>query len=303
MEDTLDRINKLENKVNILSLDINNIKQDFTKMASNVDLLVKKLILDKENNKSEKKENNSEPKIKESFVDASGKLNNEKNPFIKEKLNIEEDESASNISKINKKRGKYKDRAHIHYYYRINGNVYKYTCKNKSAKNIIPFKYSDTLCPAKAVYNLLNDTFSIDENTEHIEYEKHHMQHTNFNVIKEKYDNNKFKESGFVDNTKLIGLYFKHMFMEDYKLTPIDAKYIFTKKYPNINLKVKDILTTINSKYRDAKNINQEKFKNTDDIFLLKDESNNIISRVIDYNENDEEQLKKNLLFWLILIC
>lgn len=104
MEDFLDSINKLENKVNILSLDINIIKQDFTKMKSIVDLLVKKLILDKENNKSEKKENNSEPKIEESFADASGKLNNEKNPFIKAKMDIEEAESATNISKINKKK-------------------------------------------------------------------------------------------------------------------------------------------------------------------------------------------------------
>ena len=46
---------------------------------------------------------------------------------------------------------------------------------------------------------------------------------------KEKYDNNKFKESDFVDNIKLLGLYFKHMFIEDYKLTPIDEKYFFQK--------------------------------------------------------------------------
>ena len=74
------------------------------------------------------------------------------------------------------------------------------------------------------------------------------------------------------------------MFIEDYKLTPIDAKYLFSKKFPNVNIKDKEIITMINSKYRDAKNITQEKFKNTDDIFALKDESNNIISKVIDYN-------------------
>ena len=34
MEDTLDRIYKLENKVNLLALDINNIKKDFTKITS-----------------------------------------------------------------------------------------------------------------------------------------------------------------------------------------------------------------------------------------------------------------------------
>ena len=78
------------------------------------------------------------------------------------------------------------------------------------------------------------------------------------------------------------------MFMKDYKLTPKDAKYIFFKKFPNINLKDKDIIITINSKYRDVKNINQEKFKNTDDIFLFREESNNIISKVKEYNENEK---------------
>ena len=51
--------------------------------------------------KSEKIENNSEPKIAESFADASGNLNNEKNPFINANMKIEEEDSSSNISKIN----------------------------------------------------------------------------------------------------------------------------------------------------------------------------------------------------------
>ena len=45
--------------------------------------------------------------------------------------------------------------------------------------------------------------FSIDENPEYIEYEKH--TYTISFIIKEKYDNNKFKESDFVDNIKLLG--------------------------------------------------------------------------------------------------
>ena len=52
------------------------------------------------------------------------------------------------------------------------------------------------------------------------------------------------------------------MFIDDYKLTPNEAKYQFKLKYPNVDLDDKDVITYINSKYREAKNINQEKFKN-----------------------------------------
>ena len=51
------------------------------------------------------------------------------------------------------------------------------------------------------------------------------------------------------------------MFIEDYRLTPNDAKYQFKLKFPNIDLDDKDVITYINSKYREVKNINQEKFK------------------------------------------
>ena len=67
-----------------------------------------------------------------------------------------------------------------------------------------------------------------------------------------------------------------------------DTKHQFKLKFPYIDLDDKDVITYINSKYREAKNINQGKFKNTDKIFILKDESNNIISHVIDYYEDEQ---------------
>ena len=74
MENTLERINNLENKVNILTLDMNSIKKDFTKITANLDLLVNKLVKDPESNKSDiNNEDISNSNIQESFAKASGK--------------------------------------------------------------------------------------------------------------------------------------------------------------------------------------------------------------------------------------
>ena len=35
---------------------------------------------------------------------------------------------------------------------------------------------------------------------------------------------------------KLRGYYFYQKFIEDYKITPTEAKIIFNKKFPNINI-------------------------------------------------------------------
>ena len=45
----------------------------------------------------------------------------------------------------------------------------------------------------------------------------------------------------------------------------------------------KDINTYINIKYREAKIINQDKIKNKDTLFMLKDENDIKISHVINY--------------------
>ena len=39
----------------------------------------------------------------------------------------------------------------------------------KTGKNILPFYYLDTACPAKASYNILTKKFTIDDN-DHIEW-------------------------------------------------------------------------------------------------------------------------------------
>ena len=54
----------------------------------------------------------------------------------------------SNINNNNRKRGKYKPRDPLYYYYMIDGNIYKYTCRNTKRKNILDFRYSHTSCPA-----------------------------------------------------------------------------------------------------------------------------------------------------------
>ena len=80
-------------------------------------------------------------------------------------------------------------------------------------------------------------------------------------IIKEKYTKNEFTENEFKDNLKLLGYYFYQMFIEDYKITPTEAKIIFKKKFPNIDITDKDINTYINTKYKESKVINQEKIK------------------------------------------
>ena len=93
-------------------------------------------------------------------------------------------------------------------------------------------------------YNLLAKTscnkliFTIND-TENIHYEKH--SYIIPIILKEKYSENKFNENDFRNNLKFIGNYFYMMFIEDYKITSIEAKIIFKKKFPHIKITDKDI--------------------------------------------------------------
>ena len=72
------------------------------------------------------------------------------------------------------------------------------------------------------------------------------------------------------------------MFLEDYRLTPVEAKERFKTKFPNINLSGNDINIYIKAKYRDAKLINKDKIINIEKYFHLLDDKGNNISKVID---------------------
>lgn len=61
----------------------------------------------------------------------------------------------------------------------------------------------------------------MSDGQEHIAYERYIYAIPY--IIKEKYDNNAFVPSDFKDNLKLLDNYFKHMFIKDYRLTPIEA--------------------------------------------------------------------------------
>ena len=74
---------------------------------------------------------------------------------------------------VKKKRGKYKARQPLYYYYNINDNIYKYTCKNKNRKTIMDFRCSDTNCPAKGYYYKKEEKFKPNAFLNHIEYNEH----------------------------------------------------------------------------------------------------------------------------------
>ena len=74
---------------------------------------------------------------------------------------------------------------------------------------------------------------------------------------------------------------------------PIDAKIEFNKRFPNIDLNEdKSINNYIQSKYREACILNDEKIKNTDEIFNMKDDKNNCITQTFSYYEEDDIEKK-----------
>ena len=114
--------------------------------------------------------NNKNININNPYADDNGNLANLKNPFYKEavkndgnKINIEDnlkdsDEEINLLTNLKKekvkenKRGKYKDRDPVYYYYIIDGKEYKYTCRNKTTKSKYYFYCSDTPCKASGNY-------------------------------------------------------------------------------------------------------------------------------------------------------
>ncbi len=289
-----DRINKLENKVNILNNLFMEVKSNVNSIGNKLDMILNKI----SNNEIDyNKDNNNNI----SYADKNGSLYNDKNPFIIAKKEIEnqnkiESESSinSNLPNLDKKRKKYLPREPLYYYYQINYKSYKYTCTKKTGKFTLPFNCSDTTCNAKGSYNKLTEIFTPNE-IAHIDYEKH--SYVIPEIIKNKFKNESFVESDFKDNLLLLGNYFKYLFLKDYRLTPVEAKDKFKTKFPNIDLTGNDINTYINTKYREAKNINRDKILNTEKYFKMLDEEGKNISNVIEYiDESDKNEKFKFII-------
>ena len=85
----------------------------------------------------------------------------------------------------------------------------------------------------------------------------------------------------------------KLLFLNDFQLTPTDAKIIFHKKFPNINLNDKSLETYIYTKYREANKANKEKIVNNESLFHIKDNDNNELTETINYKiEGIDEEFK-----------
>lgn len=86
--------------------------------------------------------------------------------------------------------------------------------------------------------------------------------------------------------------YFKYKFLNNIQLKPLDAIIDFSKDFPNINLTDKSIITYILTKYREASNINEEKIKNTNNIFIMKGDNDDQISEAYNYYSPEDSEKK-----------
>lgn len=85
------------------------------------------------------------------------------------------------------------------------------------------------------------------------------------------------------------------MFFNNIYLKPTEAKLLFTKKFDNIDLSDPETNKIIKNKYRLCSQINNDKIKNTNNIFLFNDENGKNISYTYTYY-NDEEDIEKKLI-------
>ena len=59
------------------------------------------------------------------------------------------------------------------------------------------------------------------------------------------------------------------MFINNKKLSPTEAKIIFKEKFKNINLDTKEIITYIDTKYKEFYNIDKENISNYHSLLAL----------------------------------
>ena len=155
------------------------------------------------------------------------------------------------------------------------------------------FRCSDTNCPAKGYYYMKEEKFKPNDFLNHIDYNE--LSYIINEFYRNKFINDKFKEEDFKGNNKknVIGHYFKLLFNEDENLFPMNAKEIFHKKFPSIEIN-KDIDSYIEVKYREIKKIHSEKIVNSKGIFKFLDNEGNNISHIIEYDNgnNNNKKLK-----------
>ena len=73
------------------------------------------------------------------------------------------------------------------------------------------------------------------------------------------------------------------MFINDYKLSPTQAKIKFNENFPNLKIDTKEISVYIDTKYRGANNLNEEKIHNYNSIIELYDNNGEKISNIIKF--------------------
>lgn len=325
-----ERLNNIENRTNIIFNEINKIQTNYNNLNTEFNNIRKEFLLftnltTKIDKFIDSFENKTAIKINP-YADENGNLNNPKNPFIKESIKYSTKEyvsesinsinlntanlsnkiksDSSDKSKKEHKRGKYKKREPLYFYFDIDNKTYRYTCENKNSINKLKFKCSDTKCKAEAEYSKIEDKFipNLEEDKKHIPFEEH--SYVIPTDIKEKVENKTLNEKDFLINGKLdnkkIGAYFKYKFLNNFQLKTIDAKIEFAKNFPNIKLSEKSINTYILTKYREASNVNDEKIKNTNNIFIMKDDNNEKISETYNYYSPEDIEKKNELKFVII---
>ena len=151
----------MTNEVNQIKKNIINQKSEIKEINNKIDKI---LLLEKNINQSGRI--NISNNFYNQYEDANGNLENLNNPFYRIAIDPQNNNSSNNnknrisessdseeeiIDKKTLNRIKYKERDPLYNYYIINGNEYKYTCKNKNSKLKYNFYSSDTHCKATGI--------------------------------------------------------------------------------------------------------------------------------------------------------
>lgn len=262
-----DLSNKFDMLINVLSTQNNNLNLNYSKnnILSNSQM-------------SESLQSSSNMDYNNHFIDQSGSLNNNLNPFIniKPNNNIPQIFNANDLKPAKQKKKNYKPRHPYYYYYEIDGKLYKYIWENKDRKNNLKFNCTDTKSKAFGYYYIDLKEFKHNEYIPHIEYELY--SYIIPKIAKEKYDKDLYVEEDFkiLDlktntyslNKKKIGEYFKQYFLDKEEIKPTSAIILFNRKFPNIDLT--QLKSYISTKHREVQLIISEKYANSDKLSILK---------------------------------